>query len=37
MEIAKVEWKRPDMTVLAVIAGFFGGLALGLWVLGFWS
>lgn len=37
MEMVKVEWKRPDISVLAVLAGFFCGLALGLWALGFWS
>lgn len=37
MEIVKVEWKRPDLGVLAIIAGFFGGLALSLWVLRLWS
>jgi hypothetical protein len=37
MELIKVEWKRPDWFTLALIAGYFGGLALGLWTLGFWS
>lgn len=36
MEILKIEWKRPDWIVLAVVGMVFGIIALEAWLLGCW-